>query len=224
MAEARSYPLWDLPTRLFHWLLVVAIGLAWWTAEESHFDWHERLGYAVIVMLVFRIAWGFWGSGASRFATFLRGPRAVVDYLRGRPPNNRAASAGHNPLGGWSVVALLALLLLQAVSGLFNSDDILFDGPLHHLASGEWQDRFGVIHEFAFNGLLGLVALHILAVCYHQWLRGENLLQAMIRGRAPGREGSAPPAPLWRALLLLALSGAALWLLLELVPAPVSPW
>lgn len=217
------YPLWDWPVRCFHWALVLAIPLAWWTAEEGHLLWHERLGYAVIVLVVFRLAWGFWGSHAARFGVFLRGPGTVARYLR-NGMSEAGQPAGHNPLGGWSVVALLGLVLLQAVSGLFNSDDILFDGPLHHLASSEWQDRFGVIHELAFNGLLALVALHILAVAWHQWARGEKLLQAMLRGRAEGREGVAPPAPAWLALCFVALAGAGLWLLLELVPAPVSPW
>lgn len=220
----KPHVLWDLPTRCFHWLLVLAVGLAWWTAEESHYQWHERIGVAVLALLLFRLAWGFWGSRASRFGSFLRGPGAVLDYLRRGMREPPGTPAGHNPLGGWSVVALLLLLLLQVVSGLFNSDDILFDGPLHHLASGAWQDRFGVVHEVAFNLLLGLVALHLLAVCYHQWLRGEAVIQAMFRGRAGGREGLAPPVPLWRALLLLALAAGAVWLLLALVPAPVSPW
>lgn len=218
-----EHPLWDIPTRLFHWLLALAIPLAWWTAEEGHYRWHEWLGYAVLVLLVFRVVWGFVGSPASRFRDFLKGPRAVLAYVKGRL-GQPDVPVGHNPLGGWSVVALLCLLLLQSVSGLFNSDDILFDGPLHHLASGEWQDRFGVLHEVVFNVLLGFIGLHILAVLYHQWLKGERLIQAMLRGRAPGRAGAAPPAPAWLALCFIALAGAALWLLLESVPAPASPW
>ncbi|MBN7798150.1 cytochrome b/b6 domain-containing protein [Parahaliea mediterranea] len=222
--SSKRYPLWDWPTRLFHWILVLAIPLAWWTGEEGLTDWHERLGYTVLVLVLFRLAWGFWGSRASRFGAFLRGPRAVAGFVRDGLRDRDGAASGHNPLGGWFVVVALALLLLQVVSGLFNSDDILFDGPLHHLASGAWQDRFGAVHEVAFNALLGLVALHILAVAWHQWARGEKLVQAMVKGSVAGREGAAPPAPAWRALCFLALAGAGLWLLLELVPAPVSPW
>jgi cytochrome b len=220
---ARPWPLWDWPTRLCHWFLVAAIPLAWWTGEEGHHQWHEWLGYAVLVVVIFRLAWGFAGSPASRFGAFVRAPQAVLAYVR-RGLRDDTTAAGHNPLGGWYVLVVLGLLLLQSVSGLFNSDDILFQGPLHHLASSAWQDWFGEVHELGFNLLLGLIALHLLGVAYHQWGRGEPLVQAMLRGRAGDRVGAGPPAPAWRALCCLLLAAAALGLLLALVPAPVSPW
>ena len=168
------------------------------------------------MLVLTRILWGFVGSVHARFADFLVGPRRVLGYLRGE----NAASPGHNPLGGWSVVALLLLLLLQAVSGLFNSDDVLFSGPLYYAAGSEFRDAMGALHEVAFNLLLGLISLHILAVLYHQFARREPLVQAMIKGAVQGREGRASPVAWWWALVLLVVVGAALWLGLQQAPKP----
>jgi cytochrome b len=216
--SAGDNPLWDIPTRLCHWLIVVCIPLSWWSAETENYELHEWLGYTVIILVVSRVAWGFVGSRHSRFGDFLVGPRAVLAYLRGRG----ASSAGHNPLGGWSVIALLSLLLLQGISGLFNSDDVFFTGPLYYGASVTVRDAMGLVHELAFDLLLGLVSLHILAVLYHQYVRREPLLQAMIRGSARGRGGVAAPAPAWHALLIVLLVGLAFWGLLQLAPPPPS--
>lgn len=213
-------PLWDLPTRLFHWALVALLPLAWWTAEEGEMERHQWVGYTLLVLVLFRIGWGFAGSRHSRFTDFVRSPAGVLAYARGEVP----AGAGHNPLGGWSVLVLLALLLLQAVSGLFNSDDVLFDGPLHYWADTDLRGIMGVVHELAFNALLAMIAVHLAAVLFYQLRRRQPLLQAMWRGSAEGREGEAPPAPLWRALLLAGLVGCALWGLIEIAPQPQLPW
>ena len=212
----QPFSLWDIPTRAFHWLIVCCLPLAWLSAEIENYDLHQWIGYTVIVLVLGRIVWGFMGSRHSRFSDFLVGPVAVLAYIRGRA----AASPGHNPLGGWSVLALLSLLLLQAVSGLFNSDDVLFSGPLYYAASTSLRDAMGEIHEIAFNLLLALVCLHILAVVYHQVRKKEKLLQAMIRGRAQGREGTAAPVPWWRALLVVGLLALALWWGLQQAPQP----
>ncbi len=214
--SARLHPVWDIPTRLFHWLIVACVGLSWWSAETENHGLHQWLGYTVIVLVASRIVWGFVGSVHSRFADFLAGPGKVLAYLRGRGGHG----VGHNPLGGWSVIALLFLLLLQAVSGLFNSDDVFFTGPLYYGASVGLRDAMGVLHELAFNGLLALVGLHILAVLYHQFWRRERLLQAMLRGSAKGRGGRSAPVSAWRALAVLLLCALALWGLLQLAPPP----
>jgi cytochrome b len=212
----QSHPLWDVPTRLGHWLLAACLPLSWWSAETENYELHEWLGYTVIVLVASRIAWGFVGSAHSRFADFLVGPRRILAYLRGR----EAGGAGHNPLGGWSVVALLLLLLLQAVSGLFNSDDVFFNGPLYYGASVGLRDAMGQVHEVGFYLLLALVGLHILAVLYHQLWRRERLLQAMVRGSAAGRAGRAAPVSGWRALLIVLGVALSLWGLLQLAPSP----
>lgn len=212
------HPLWDIPTRVFHWLIVCLVPLAWWSAEQERYDLHQWAGCGVLVLVASRIVWGFIGSRHARFADFLVGPSTVWAYLR----RQRAASAGHNPLGGWSVVLLLSLLLLQAVSGLFNSDDVLFSGPLHYAASTGFRDAMGVVHEVSFNALLALICLHILAVVYHQLRLRENLLQAMLRGSAAGREGREAPEPWWRAALVVVLLALALWWGLQQAPQPAS--
>lgn len=215
-----TYPLWDIPTRLFHWSLVVCIPLAWWSAEEENYELHEWLGYTVLVLIVSRIIWGFVGSRHSRFSDFLAGPGKVRGYLA-RGENH---SAGHNPLGGWSVVVLLLLLLSQAISGLFNTDDILFNGPLYYAVSDETIGLMGTVHDLAFDGLIVMVVMHIIAVLYYQFYKGEKLVPAMVKGRADGRDGRAPAAPLWRFLLVLGITAAALWFGLEQAPQPEPMW
>ncbi|NQX88115.1 MAG: cytochrome b/b6 domain-containing protein [Halioglobus sp.] len=209
--------LWDIPTRVIHWMIVVCLPLSWWSAQEQRYDLHKWLGYTVLVLVIVRVLWGFIGSRHSRFSDFLVGPSAVWAYLRGRG----AASVGHNPLGGWSVVLLLSLLALQSISGLFNTDDILFSGPFYYWASTELRDTMGVVHQWAFDGLLALVSLHVLAVCYHQFLRREKLVQAMVAGRADGRAGKLAPAPWWWAVLLAGAVALVLWWLIERAPGPV---
>jgi cytochrome b len=140
----------------------------------------------------------------------------VRAFLLGRG----ARSAGHNPLGGWSVLLLLSLLLIQAISGLFNSDDVVFSGPLYYMASTGFRDAMGVVHEVVFNGLLALVCLHIFAVLYHQLVLREKLLQAMVRGSADGREGREVPVPWWWAAIIVVLVALALWWGLAQAPQP----
>ena len=216
--QQSARPLWDAPTRLFHWLIVCALPLAWWSGETDNYDIHQWTGYTVIVLVISRVVWGLVGSRHSRFSDFVVGPAKVLAYMRGRG----ADSAGHNPLGGWSVLLLLLLLLTQAVSGLFNSDDILFSGPLSHVGSTAFRDTMGQVHEIVFNMLLALVCLHILAVLYHQLHIKEKLLQAMIRGSAPGREGRAAPVSWWWAVLFVLVVALALWWGLAQAPQPVS--
>lgn len=217
---AGGYPLWDIPTRIFHWSLVVCIPLAWWSAEQENYELHQWLGCTVLVLVCSRILWGIFGSRHSRFSDFLKGPRSALAYLQ----TGKSDSVGHNPLGGWSVVVLLSLLLAQAVSGLFNTDDILFNGPLYYAASDSVIGLMGRVHDLAFNGLLLMIGLHILAVLYHQLRHRERLLGAMIKGRAEGREGLAPAAPLWRFAVILLLTAGALWFGLEQAPEPVPMW
>jgi cytochrome b len=209
-------PLWDLPTRLFHWLVVACLPLSWWSAETERYDVHEWLGYTIITLVISRVIWGFIGSRHSRFGDFIVGPGKVLAYVRGQG----SASAGHNPLGGWSVLVLLLLLLGQAVSGLFNTDDVLFSGPLYYAASTGFRDAMGQVHDIAFYALVGLVCLHILVVLYRQLRLKEKLLQAMLKGSAPGREGQAAPAALWPALVAVLMVALALWWGLQQAPKP----
>ena len=217
---SRTNPVWDLPTRLFHWLLVLCIALAWWTGEEDDYDRHAWVGYTVLVLVVFRLLWGLVGSRHSRFSDFLAGPRRISAYLKGEEP----AGPGHNPLGGWSVVLMLSLLLLQAVSGLFNSDDVLFNGPFYYAAEVGFRDAMGALHDLVFNLLLGLIALHVCAVLFYQFRRKQPLLQAMLRGSAEGKRGEAAPAPWWLAVVIILVLALLLWYAIANAPQPVQRW
>ena len=214
------HPLWDLPTRLFHWSLPVCLLLAWWSAEEERYDLHEWMGYTLIVLVVTRVIWGFVGSRHSRFTDFLTGPGAVLAYIRGQG----SPTPGHNPLGAWSVIVLLLLLLIQAISGLFNSDDILFSGPLYYAADSQFRDMMGTVHDIAFNLLLGFVALHVLVVSYHQWVKKDGIVTAMVRGSTEAKQGIEAPAAWWKAVLILAAVAGVLWLGLEQAPQPQPLW
>jgi len=169
---------WDWPTRAIHWLLVLLIPFAWWTWKTDHMQWHRIAGYAVLALLAFRLFWGLFGSETARFAHFVRGPRGIWRYVAGRTK----ASVGHNPLGGLSVIALLALASAQAGLGLFAVDeDGLESGPFASVVSFADGQRAEHWHGILFNALLALIALHIAAIALYA-LAGNNLVGPMIGG------------------------------------------
>ena len=206
---------WDLPLRLFHWALAVLVAFQAYTGlfgGPKAMVWHGRAGCAILALVLFRIVWGFIGGRHARFADFVRGPGTIVKYLKGIVP----APVGHNPLGAVSVLALLAVLALQASTGLFANDDILFEGPLFHLVDKDLSDKLTGYHYLSSRALLALVALHLGAIAVYR-LRGHDLIRPMVTGEkldaaAPGSIGTdGPPAavsPL-KALIVLALAAAA---------------
>jgi cytochrome b len=202
---------WDIPTRLFHWLLVGLIGFSWWSAETRHMDWHQLSGLAVCGLLVFRILWGVFGASTARFRQFVRGPRAVWSYLRGRAPS----TIGHNPLGGLSVVALLLALGAQVASGLFAVDiDGIESGPLSYLVDFEQGRLAARAHGISFQIVQGLVALHVLAILFYLVARRRNLTGAMITGfeRLKAVELiHVARAPWWRLVLAVAAGAVLAW-------------
>jgi cytochrome b len=174
---------WDVPVRLGHWLMVLAVGTSWWTAETGRMDWHRYAGYSMLALVSFRIYWGFFGSSTARFSQFVRGPRTIGSYLKGR----WVAMPGHNPLGALSVVVLLALLLTQVVLGLFAVDvDGIESGPLSAHVSFEVGRAAASWHEDLFDVLLGLIGLHVVAVLYYVLYKKESLIAAMLHGRRAG--------------------------------------
>lgn len=199
---------WDLPVRLFHWGIVALLGYSWWSGEEGGMtlEYHMWSGYAVLTLVLFRVLWGFAGSGTARFASFVRGPAAVLASLRELGSARPLHLAGHNPLGGWMVLALLLCLLVQTSSGLFANDDLFNEGPLYEHVSKALSDTLTAVHHLNFGLLLGLVALHVAAVAWHRLRKGERLVGAMIHGRKR-LDGPAPAlARARRALPWLALS------------------
>jgi cytochrome b len=202
----RQY-VWDVPTRLFHWLLVGLIGFSWWSAENDHMDWHTLSGLGVCGLLAFRILWGIFGTGTARFVQFVKGPRAALAYLReGRE------SVGHNPLGGWSVIALLLVLATQVTTGVLAVDiDGIESGPLSYLVDFDTGRAASSIHQISFTILQILVALHVAAILFYLVARRRNLTAAMITGFQ--KLNAAAPVQVARARwwqLLLAVGAAAL--------------
>lgn len=180
---ARKVPVWDFPTRAFHWVLVLLIAFSVFTAkaEGDWHAWHERSGVAILILVAFRLVWGFVGGEHARFATFLKGPGAVLGYLRGARTSTERF-LGHNPLGGYSVLALLASVGTQAVTGLFADDEIATQGPLAKTASSATVTLMTRIHHINEKVLFVLIALHILAILFYLVKKKENLVRPMITG------------------------------------------
>jgi cytochrome b len=176
--------IWDLPVRIFHWSSVALVAIAWWTEEYHALVWHEAAGYTLLVMLLFRLAWGFVGSTTARFTHFVRGRTTVWRYMRRELfTQAQTRNPGHNPLGGISVLMLLSCLLLIVVLGLFSVDvDGLDSGRFAYLVSFDLGRTAAKYHRLAFHGLLILIALHLLAILYYGIRKRENLVWAMIAG------------------------------------------
>jgi len=211
--EGSKGPVWDLPTRLFHWSLVLLIPFSWWSAKFGHLEWHLWSGCFILTLLVFRLLWGFFGSSTARFANFVRGPAKTLAYLR---DTKSWALAGHTPLGALSVIALLAAILVQISLGMVSVDeDGLFEGPLARFLTIDGNDQAREIHEKWFWVIVALIALHVAAIIYYR-LRGKKLTKAMITGKARLGPGVAPMRPgKWWAALLCFAAGIAFtrWLL-----------
>ena len=176
----RSIHVWDLPLRVFHWLLAIFVVTAYVTVElgGNFMEWHGRAGLAIMGLLVFRLAWGIVGSTHARFLSFLPTLRNLGDYLRGDWQGH-----GHNPLGAFSVIAMLAILLWQAFSGLFSNDDIAFNGYLHALVSGDTSDWLTAWHKRGYWIILALVVLHITAIAFYRLVKKIDLIKPMITGK-----------------------------------------
>jgi cytochrome b len=213
--------IWDLPTRLFHWLLALCVAGSLVSVQlgGNAIAWHFRFGYAILALVLFRVIWGWVGPRYARFASFPPDPAAAIASLRGAPHDG----AGHNPLGAFSVYALLAALAFQAASGLFANDSIMWDGPLKNLVSSETSDRITTLHRLNRFVLLGLIGLHLAAIAWHALRLRERLVRPMIDGDRRYPPGAPLPEPARDdarirlvAAALLALCAAAVAALLVL--------
>jgi len=226
----RRIRVWDLPVRLVHWLLLVLVVAAAITAKigGNAMIWHGRIGQMILGLIAFRVLWGLVGSTTARFSHFVRGPGAVIDYL-----NGRWKGVGHNPLGALSVLALLAVIGAQAVTGLFTTDDIDFNGPLRRAVSATASAPLSGWHRQAQWLLYGLVALHVLAVLVYQLVRKDDLIGPMVTGKrgvtdpeAEGIRGGSLGALLAAATiagLVVWISGGS-WLPEPPAPPPDLGW
>jgi cytochrome b len=176
---------WDIPVRAVHWILVLSLIFAYIThyLGIEYYAYHVASGYVVIVVAVFRLIWGVLGTPHARFKNFIRGPVETWKYLNDFIRGKEAHHVGHNPLGALMIVMLLSCMLMQAVSGLFTTDDIFNYGPLYAFVSDSASNFLGSVHRNLFYVLLCFVATHVAAIIYHRIIKRENLLKAMITGR-----------------------------------------
>lgn len=177
----KQVQVWDLPLRVFHWALVILVTAAIVTAKlgGNAVEWHMTIGVALLGLLVFRLLWGFLGGHHARFSSFIRSPAAVLAYVRGQGQK----SLGHNPLGALSVLAILGVLLLQVLTGLFANDDIMVEGPFYAWVSKAASDLLTVIHLKSQYVVFVLIGLHVLAVLYYRVIRRDDIIRPMITGR-----------------------------------------
>jgi len=197
MAESTlKVKVWDAPVRLFHWLLVALVTLSVATGYlgGNVMRWHVWSGCTILGLLIFRVLWGFAGSTYARFAHFVRGPAAVRDYARRLRSRTPSYTIGHNPLGGWMVLALLACATLQAGTGLFANDDVATEGPLYPKIGKALSDSITAWHDANAVVLLVLVGLHVAAVLYYLWYKRENLVRPMFTGSKQVPARALPPA------------------------------
>jgi cytochrome b len=205
---------WDLPVRLFHWVLAVLFVAQVVTGKigGALMTWHAGFGYTILALVIFRILWGFAGSVHARFASFVATPAAALRFASLLFSRRPSLYVGHNPLGGWSVIVMIVLLALQAIAGFFANDGAAFEGPLAHFVSLDASNRLAHLHRWNANVLLVLAAFHVAAVLFHWLAKKEDLIQAMFTGvkRVPRQLATAAPrqgaAGYSRAAALLAIS------------------
>lgn len=219
---------WDLPLRLFHWLLVLCVTGSYVTAKAG-FNWtrvHFWLGYITLGLVAFRIIWGFVGPRHARFVNFITGPSRLLAYVRNLLRRDAPPYMGHNPLGGLVVILMLLMLGAQAISGLFLIDNTeVWTAPYFPAVSGETSSALGTFHRLNFDVLLWVIALHVLAITYYRVYKRQNLVTPMITGKKPAQLVPAQEAishsQLLKALIVAALcAGGVYWLLAAAPPPP----
>ena len=214
---------WDLPIRLFHWLLVLCIigSITSVNLGGNAMEWHAYFGYSVLTLLIFRMTWGFVGSTHARFSSFFPNREKILNYLKGKAPS----VLGHNPLGALSVFTLLIVLSVQALTGLFVDDEIAFQGPLAKYVPNSVVSILSQIHESNQVVIYTLIAIHFAAIIYYKKFKGEDLITPMISGDKeidPSEEANYLPSDLGRASKDGALQRGIALVLLSLIAVVVG--
>lgn len=223
MQQLKKVLVWDIPTRLFHWLLVIAIVAQWATAElgDSFMDWHFYIGYFTLGLISFRLIWGFVGSRYARFSDFIKSPVTIWRFAQSLFKKSQGNYIGHNPLGGLIVPLILALVGLQAVTGLFASDDVLHSGPYMSAVSSEWQKTLDWLHHKTFDGITLVIVLHLLALVWHKFGLGHSLIAAMFHGKKQARpESGITSSRLILAVVIGLIVAASVYTLISMAPPP----
>jgi cytochrome b len=211
--------IWDGPTRVMHWLLVILIAVCWWTGIHNQLQYHLYAGYGILWIVLLRLYWGFAGSSTARFAHFVRGPRHMLDYARTLHRRDTDHSYGHNPLGAISVLVMLGVVLAVVGIGLFAVDvDGLYSGPLSIFVSFKTGRHLAHLHYTWFEYLLAVIALHLAAVAFYYIYKRQNLVFPMISGSrtvAEPVEEKLRTVPVWRLLLGAVIASAIVWLVVD---------
>ncbi len=206
-ADNATIRLWDLPVRLIHWSLVVLMPMLWWSWKSGDLALHKQLGLVTLALVAFRLMWGLVGSHTARFASFLAGPRAMLDYVACK---RVAPVVGHNPVGGWSTVLLLGLLATEVALGLFAQDiDAIESGPLSYLVTYDAADAAREWHDLVFDLLLAFIALHIAAILFYLVAKRDNLIGPMVTGRKAVVDGLPSPMQASPLRIIVCAIGAA---------------
>jgi len=202
---------WDPYVRLFHWALVISMAAAWISGENGWMDTHYQIGLFVIWLVIFRVLWGFVGSRTARFTHFIKGPGAVITYMKTMAARKPSHAFGHNAGGGLMVLVLLLVVFAQAASGLFNTDDVVYEAPFYDNVSEQFSRLMGFVHNQFFNLVLLLVALHIAVIAMYFFWKRENLVRAMVTGRAflPKQNSEMDFASPLRALIVAVIAAVA---------------
>ncbi len=212
---------WDLPVRLFHWLLALSLVLQWLTAEvlENAMDLHFYLGYFTIGLIIFRIIWGFIGPKYARFDSFLAGPKAMFTYLNSLKSSSYTPPVGHNPVGGLMLPVVLVLVAIQGITGLFTSDDIVHSGPYYHTASEGLQEVLQWLHHQIFHILWIFIAIHICVIFWYKFALKHDLIKPMFHGKkAVSERQSIAHSQLVKAFILMVIVAVFIYWLVEILP------
>lgn len=223
----KNHLVWDIPVRLFHWLLVLFLFAQWFTAEilEDATDIHFYLGYLTLGLIIFRLIWGFVGTKYAKFSSFIASPKAMVTYLNMIRSKQHKPTVGHNPIGGLMLPAVLIIVGLQAISGLFITDDIVSSGPYYDSASKTVQDCMQWLHHNLFNILLGLIVTHIVAIAGYRFGLKHDLISPMFTGKkAVPVKDSISHSQLLKAILVMCLVAVFVYWLVEINPPPVEEY
>jgi cytochrome b len=203
----RRVLVWDAPTRLFHWLVVLLVAGAYATLKLNWIDWHVRIGEALLALLLFRLLWGCLGSETARFGSFVASPVSALCHLRHLFRREPDLQVGHNAAGGWMVLLLLALLLLETLSGVYVYNEVADEGPLSEIMPAWVANAISTLHAVVWDVLLAAVVLHVLVIALYAVVKGHNLLRPMLSGYKPLPPTITAPRqkPILLALLLLAV-------------------
>lgn len=227
MSETRQRLVWDLPLRVFHWLLVLSVTASWATGKigSEVRQYHMWLGYWMLGLLTFRVLWGVLGTRHSRFWSFVPTPASFARYARDVISGRAPKSIGHNPIGSLMIFLMLGLLITQVVSGLFVDDDVFYAGPYAHVVSSDTGKFFEGLHHEIVNWIVVLAIVHIAAALYHTYKMKEPIIRAMITGKkdvdvVPTEQEISGSAVLRAVFVALAAAGFVYWLVV-IAPPPL---